>query len=1163
MVPFHTLENNVYDISFPVVTTIGKIPPSVKLNALTLDALEDTITPDYYGPRIYNAVIAQDQTEQIKSADYVVKNSKGFYVEDIFNKIKAHNTKGTLYFRAGEYVIFDPDLTNGDGNLPAELFDFNGNIVIKGEDKKLTTFKNINNTGCTIRITSENATLLQNITFDDSIVISIETNGPVTLDNIRAKTVYINRPSLHSLIISHSNIDNLRITGEESITSNYMISESSISSMMIESKGGIITNNIIYSASITSDSKISGCTFGQVSFSGPSTVIGCTISTLQGKDEETLFRDCYIQNFTESITDTNGVPRTTTFPVYNGAGFLKYAGFANPIYYNETTNTLSVKYDNETIFLNEEGKLTVEITGAQVAIKNASTWERDSAYTAETPNLSEIQRNETEQFFNSQSPNVSTIEDILKYIFKYKADLVNGKIPLQNLPDSVAYGGLHYCGLWSIETNHNFPSFEDIRDAALAANYDQEVGELQPGWFCIIDNSIVEENNPTKVQKLTARTEDNPKGLSANDRFLEEYLAEEYTAGDWIIFEGYETNNGNRILDEQGKPIPIWSKIDRSYQNPIFTRIPSLSPEGAKWLWDDGGLGALDFRDNTIYEAFYKVNQELFKLRVKQPPMLTGKKFEPVQDYKQITAVPIKASVSNNYAYIENREVTLYDLKDISTFEVVVPKGTAWNNYVYFGKRADFTGTITPPVGDTITREFTELPHSYVGHEHTIGEFTLEESSDPFKNELTGEGYWQGTKMHCTLSDIQPGEYLIYADEQILLPAVNLGRQSTDICKFNFTRSNHEIKAVLDPTYTVLWNSSEISQYVRYASGIPYISTNVLYNGLKAAYRISFKISKAFYKYINPEHTIEYRTSFDEEDVWHSYEELVQNSNTTNIVKREAIDTDYYDLEVEQLCCPIPEDFIGQHQFKLFVRVYNIAGEVSEPIEVYSRPNKDLIGKFVESTRVCSGRKSSEPEETNNPAYSGTGSTTGEAGDAYQPNVSIADNIELMIENYKNEEDIICSHYTWPKGVYYQINDGSQSIDYDEASEEGQEMVDGTVMRYVTFAVNEITESNGFVLVINGENITMDPLTGINDNMSIQVLIAGEDNTWYDANKPMGYLEDPDHSNAPCLYAGKSTATEKRVSFGQRLLTGQIIVRIGISKTSNITIDNIVIKDIV
>jgi hypothetical protein len=105
--PFVTNESGTFDFGVPVACANGKIPPSISIGATSLGNYSDIITPDYYGNKTFSVVIAQENTIGDRSADYVVKNTGAFFLDDILALVLADHPDlaGTIYLRDGEYKI--------------------------------------------------------------------------------------------------------------------------------------------------------------------------------------------------------------------------------------------------------------------------------------------------------------------------------------------------------------------------------------------------------------------------------------------------------------------------------------------------------------------------------------------------------------------------------------------------------------------------------------------------------------------------------------------------------------------------------------------------------------------------------------------------------------------------------------------------------------------------------------------------------------------------------------------------------------------------------------------------------------------------------------------------------------------------------------------------
>lgn len=1173
-IPFFTKEKNVYDFSFPIVMQNGKIPPSVKLNAESLQYFEDSITPDYYGPRLHSIVVALEGTDAVKSADYVVKNSVGFYVKDIFAKIKEDhpNFKGVIYFRSGTYQISNPVTTNT--SITDEDLNFNTNLIIQGEDKQLVKFTN--EVSVHIDLSSKYFICFKDLTFDDKISLNANMLNSITFNNVNAYSLVIEKNNDYLLSISNSSIKNCIIVGQNE--AEYYIDNSSFDNLSIKCSGARLTNNTIQSLTIEKYANILSNTIGIGYFNTACDVTGNTISLLNEKVEYAIFRGNYVSDYSQSIADINGVAKQNTFPIYNNEKFLKYTVFENPIEYNSDTNKFIVKYDNITIQLNKDGKLHVVIDATQISVYGAINYPRDPSFIKEMKDMSKSERKKRLSLLgyvdndNDGNPDTNedlesseggkyevapaTLEDILKYIFRYKADLINGKVPLQQIPDSIAGGGLHYCSNWSIEENGRFPQFNDIINDALKANYDTEVEELQPGWFVVVDSSRIEEKNPTKEQFLQPITQKSDgtytEGLSKKYPDFDAAIKVPYTAGDWIIFSHYLTDkDGKRVLDENGNLIPIWDKVDRSYNDPIYTRLPSTDFYGKNWKWNDEnnsnpGDGTLDFTDNTLYEAVSKTNEELNKLKVKQPPLLSKFVFEPIKDYDKISCKELTLDDSGNRGYLNTaKQIERFDATNLDKFEVISSKEDNWNSYIYFGDKAFFKGFI---LHNDSTNEFPENEAlEYIGKEIIQQNMCLMEAVDPFKNEFVGHNYWKGTKITFSIDNPDNGVYKIYATENNITPLLQAESQSTSPSSFEFLK-NYSIKATANEAIKHINFNDLNDNYVKWNCGRPYLSIS----DKTLNYKVSFTISKAFCQQVYDK-VLEFQSSSDDENVWHSFDEL--SNLCTYEILRNKDEQDYFDLVINELKVNVTN---YESLFWLKVKVFDLYGN-EKILDVYNR--NDFYGSFdvqeIVSQRVFSGILSNETDTINNPTFSNTSTTAHFAGNPFNHKESLEYNIELMA----SEEDGIVK-YSWPKGTYYTI-ENKIAAEYESIS--GQKILTESLngkFRFATFNLGEIKDSNGFLLSFDSENIDFNNLTCVNENMSIQVLID-EDKVWYNANKPMAYLFEPKSFDDACMYAGSSSMNRKRISFGQRLLTGKVYVRIGIEKNSNISISNIKITNIV
>lgn len=119
------------------------------------------------------------------------------------------------------------------------------------------------------------------------------------------------------------------------------------------------------------------------------------------------------------------------------------------------------------------------------------------------------------------------------------------------------------------------------------------------------------------------------------------------------------------------------------------------------------------------------------------------------------------------------------------------------------------------------------------------------------------------------------------------------------------------------------------------------------------------------------------------------------------------------------------------------------------------------------------------------------------------------------------------------------------------------------------FNIGHIEDATGFVFKIEGlekdlKNYTFDKLSGSTNDVILQVCLVDPNELEHSNAKVTAFL-DADNPydgftpvneavfKTPVMYAGNSTATEKRVTFGRnKILSGDVYVRIGIKKDSGL-----------
>lgn len=156
----------------------------------------------------------------------------------------------------------------------------------------------------------------------------------------------------------------------------------------------------------------------------------------------------------------------------------------------------------------------------------------------------------------------------------------------------------------------------------------------------------------------------------------------------------------------------------------------------------------------------------------------------------------------------------------------------------------------------------------------------------------------------------------------------------------------------------------------------------------------------------------------------------------------------------------------------------------------------------------------------------------------YDSNQSLAANEELQMIN---------GIFRWPSGSYVQnIPPGPN---YDE-------IPGGNLVRWVTFKSIELRYADGFTVHVNGAlNWSANAETSKTSGVRILARIVHNtnltDNTeWLDCNEPYAGVGKPSKNGAGVMVVSGSTATIKRVSFGPTTRSGQLYIRIGLSKSN-------------
>lgn len=1239
--PFVTNEDNYYNFGFPVVAANGRIPPSVTLGSI-LNSYSDSITPDYYGPRNYSVTVALEKGINVKSADYVVKNKFGYYLDDIFDEIVSdYTSNGELYFmgaiflRAGEYKLSkDLDLTrfntlNIIGEDLATTKITGGNIILGNDSEGMVTISNVDFNSNDITFNSESQKIILNKIICDEFTAEKKKN---------------------TLILKNSSFRSIDITGEiESTETNDIYNN-------------ILGNHINIISVKTGYTLYSANTIGRLILSDVTNdvVKSCFINTVEDKPHQTGIWESTVINYV-NVPFTE-IPRMKYFPIYSkeSDNVLEYATFDNPFEINydpDQGNFISLKIDDKFLYLLDDGRLSVHVDSSQISLDTSS-----------------LTRNENYEGLSPQEVNPEkTLEKAIKDIYLTKADLnPDGKIPLEELPDSVAYGGLLYVGPWSFEykdtengnAEENFyvdggdcPTYEDCVKN-LTADQTQE-GIIQPGWFFIIESSKKNIDYPAADQKsklldkqgepvvFTAgdwlicsgkkksatydknffennqlyygNIEGNDVFIKVTDGTLDFGLkenAEEYFNGDDTaevtfigkgtnltvndnltisydyehLFDEYNTlggslqfisSNGNKVtfrlennseveftvVNEESIPYTYeysWEKLDRAYQDVAYMILPVYTTgEHLCWSWRQSGesgnawgKGALDLSKETIAESFDKVNQELRKLWVKHPAILSKIELKPFyDDYKTITYFPIvegKIFVSQNTAFDLNKDSRIED------FRVKTPETEkeTWKSSIFVGDNCTFNATVD---GSTTVVNYTP------SDELTSENVHISAAIDPYDIEYSGSGYWKSVYVDfASKNKISSGEHKYMLSMTNITPNNSFTQDalcSTDVYKmksiepYDYEKHTSDDVSKISESTVVVQHLNSLSEEGT-CSGVQTIVKD------KVSLSLTFSVTDAIDEFINKD-----RLVIRLRDIQHNIMVDVPESCINLIPSTDNIGL--YHIQVKN--------------FQYFFENDNLYDKISFDVFVYDvyGNNRCFKNQFEQKYLTSYGLNENERVKSGrglNPTFNTNSSDKcGYPFNSKEPLTNEGNN-ELQ-KVARIFEDNVIFEYKWPYGSYPRgeqysnITTGDTSVDPDKN------------YRFVTFnkfwngeSWEEVVlnEASGFVLDFDVEKDelhkwTYNEYSLESDDIIIQAKVVNpntEDNQsitrWVDCNKPYdGFGVVGEEDNQSGMYAGSSTATKKRVTFGKDTYSGNLIIRVGIPKEHKLSFKHLSIKEII
>ena len=1129
-------------VQVPTFVDLKLLPPHLKLNSLA--SYSDEIIPQYYGPRVADFVVASNaDTKSLRSADYIVYNKVDSFLQDA---IDASENSGThIFLRNGTYE-------NDKAQLNLE------NKHLEGESKIDTLIKNA-------EVYLSGLTIVEGITFENC---NLHITGEDSVAELR-----------------NCNLENITIEGGEALIFDSTITGRAV----VDANGRCETYNTY---------------IGEYAVSGYIFSVGSHIHSLEAfsADETSLIDTTvvdYIENFNPKIkldasyvtrwnednVDRKLLPDANTIPYYTAFGNRVYAKLPDPFEYRTTKLVtledgsvveepcyeIAIKIDGDTIQLNKKGQLfTRFFTSKEIKFSSKDlikTQAEDKGY------------GHADTVLEEGRPD--TVDDAIVDLYWSKADLVKGKLPIDQLPDSVAYGGLEYVGMWQFEDHEGkYPTFDDI-DRSLIS--DDDYSELQKGWFFIVEAS-------KHVNDEDGKLLDDP----CYPQIAEDGV--EFTAGDWVIFNGKATKKvsaGSHIetvekerVNENGETetyteeveVPDYidtvynsfSKLDRAYSDPVYSRLPELAPnsDGRNLAWsvDDGGTGVLRLGKTTLAEAIRLINEQLYSQFPAHPASI--RKMSVVIDEEATTAklkeyIPIEGTTDLDIALRQNETKFAYDslsgevvVKQVGIHDelplehefycgdesVVEIMDTGHPIYTAYGsKDSDFED---PLFADATTR--------YVDKENTIVEvkdpytkynlgfkapspyksmvcqgailLNVEEEDDEGIVTPLGGKYKLQHTIYYRLSDLKATAY-VHEDELAEL----MGSSKSVTFDESYFYDMKQSKIDNSPMVGTV-NAAALLASMRKIAGVPVLAGQFDVVG-------TFLI-KDFAKYgmITKDASVKILATLGGVEMNAEY--LSVKLHLTDSFEGA------YDAEV-QFKITLDSSIVpwGLNDLVIDCAYQNMGIEKTERVDTFGSIN--CIPSFPNIVNYS--KKNAEGETSSSVSSYGT-----DFDDDYKEDIDPQKTAELPVGEfgfgwYTNNWYPV-SFNTYKDPVLKQV-DLAGSVGYG---------VGGTPYRYVTyhFSLDEVRDLTGLTVEVDwGKEPKVDPFSGILKDVRLGVLVRSaeggmDDNTnFMDANKAVSIFYEADFSKPSdgILYPGKSDVSNRRVTFGRRPRpVKDIYVRIGL-----------------
>ena len=1129
-------------VQVPTFVDLKLLPPHLKLNSLA--SYSDEIIPQYYGPRVADFVVASNaDTKSLRSADYIVYNKVDSFLQDA---IDASENSGThIFLRNGTYE-------NDKAQLNLE------NKHLEGESKIDTLIKNA-------EVYLSGLTVVEGITFENC---NLHITGEDSVAELR-----------------NCNLENITIEGGEALIFDSTITGRAV----VDANGRCETYN-----TYISEYAVSGYIFSVGShihsleaFSADETSLIDTtvVDYIENFNPKIKLDASYVTKWNENNVDRKLLPDANTIPYYTAFGNRVYAKLPDPFEYKTTKLVtledgsvveepcyeIAIKIDGDTIQLNKKGQLfTRFFTSKEIKFSSKDlikTQAEDKGY------------GHADTVLEEERPD--TVDDAIIDLYWSKADLVKGKLPIDQLPDSVAYGGLEYVGMWQFEDHEGkYPTFDDI-DRSLIS--DDDYSELQKGWFFIVEAS-------KHVNDEDGKLLDDP----CYPQIAEDGV--EFTAGDWVIFNGKVTKkvpagshketverervneNGEtetyteevEVVDYVDTVYNSFSKLDRAYSDPVYSRLPELAPnsDGRNLAWsvDDGGTGVLRLGKTTLAEAIRLINEQLYSQFPAHPASI--RKMSVVIDEEATTAelkeyIPIEGTVDLDIALQQNGTKFAYDslsgevvVKQVGIHDelplehefycgdesVVEIMDTGHPIYTAYGsKDSDFED---PLFADATTR--------YVDKENTIVEvkdpytkynlgfkapspyksmvcqgailLNVEEEDDEGIVTPLGGKYKLQHTIYYRLSDLKATAY-VHEDELAEL----MGSSKSVTFDESYFYDMKQSKIDNSPMVGTV-NAAALLASMRKIAGVPVLAGQFDVVG-------TFLI-KDFAKYgmITKDASVKILATLGGVEMNAEY--LSVKLHLTDSFEGA------YDAEV-QFKITLDSSIApwGLNDLVIDCTYQNMGIEKTERVDTFGGIN--CIPSFPNIVNYS--KKNAEGETSSSVSSYGT-----DFDDDYKEDIDPQKTAELPVGEFgfgwytNNWYPVGFNTYKDP--VLKQV-DLAGSVGYGAG---------GTPYRYVTyhFSLGEVRDLTGLTVKMDwGKEPKVDPFSGILKDVRLGVLVRSteggmdENTNFMDANKAVSIFYEADFSKPSdgILYPGKSDVSNRRVTFGRRPRpVKDIYIRIGL-----------------